>query len=140
MSSPSVLVDTNVLIDLASTQRPEHKVTLDAVRRALLGGADLCCLSSSLKDVYYICRRHYGSEPTARGYVRHLTRVMRVLDLTSDMVDRALASDEPDFEDGLVRAAAELTGCSHILTRDAEGFLGSSAKKVDAHSLAALFG
>ena len=47
----------------------------------------------------------------------------------------ALASDEPDFEDGLLRSAAELSGCDYLLTRDAPGFLAATFQKVDAAAL-----
>lgn len=135
-----MLLDTNVLVDLASSQRPMHDLTLTAVRQALVAGVELRCLASSLKDVYCICHRHYRSEPTARGYVRHLAAVLPVLDLTSQMVDMALLSNEPDFEDGLIRAAAEASGCTHILTRDAGGFLSSRVTKIDAGTLARMCG
>ena len=131
-----VMFDTNVLIDLVSSSRPAHGRTVAAVV-ALLGSGDFegCVLSSALKDVYYVYCRHYGDEPSARRAIRELRRMFALVTLTPSIVDAALDSDEPDFEDGLVRAAAELTDCDFLLTRDAPGFLSAGFEKVDADGL-----
>ena len=131
-----VMVDTNVLIDLVSSSRPAHGRTVAAVV-ALLGSGDFegCVLSSALKDVYCVYCRHYGDEPSARRAIRELRRMFALVNLTPSIVDAALDSDEPDFEDGLVRAAAELTDCDFLLTRDAPGFLSAGFEKVDADGL-----
>lgn len=131
-----VMVDTNALIDLVSSSRPAHGRTVAAVV-ALLGSGDFegCVLSSALKDVYYVYCRHYGDEPSARRVIRELRRMFALVNLTPSIVDAALDSDEPDFEDGLVRAAAELTDCDFLLTRDAPGFLSAGFEKVDADGL-----
>lgn len=131
-----VMIDTNVLIDLVSSSRPAHGDTVDAVT-ALLAADDVegCVLASSLKDVYYVYCCHYGDEPTARAAIRELRRMFVPVNLTATVVDDALASDEPDFEDGLLRSAAELSGCDYLLTRDAPGFLAASFQKVDAAGL-----
>ena len=131
-----VMVDTNALIDLVSSSRPAHGRTVAAVD-ALLGSGDFegCVLSSALKDVYYVYCRHYGDEPSARRAIRELRRMFALVNLTPSIVDAALDSDEPDFEDGLVRAAAELTDCDFLLTRDAPGFLSAGFEKVDADGL-----
>lgn len=130
------MVDTNALIDLVSSSRPAHGRTVAAVV-ALLGSGDFegCVLSSALKDVYYVYCRHYGDEPSARRAIRELRRMFALVNLTPSIVDAALDSDEPDFEDGLVRAAAELTDCDFLLTRDAPGFLSAGFEKVDADGL-----
>lgn len=130
-----VLVDTNVLLDLVSESRPDNADTLAAVSRALRSGAELLVLASSLKDVYYVYERHYGSDADARRAVALLMDLTRVVDLTVGMAAAALVSDEPDYEDGIVRAAAEAHGCDLLLTRDAPGFLGAGFEKVTAQEL-----
>ena len=37
--------------------------------------------------------------------------------------------------DGVLRSAAELSGCNYLLTRDAPGFLAASFEKVDVDGL-----
>ena len=131
-----VMIDTNVLIDLVSSSRPAHEAAVGAVRALLAAdGFEGCALASSLKDVYYVYCRHYGDEPAARAAIRELRRMFVPNNLTAAVVDDALESDEPDFEDGVLRSAAELSGCDYLLTRDAPGFLAASFEKVDADGL-----
>lgn len=134
-----VLVDTNVLLDLVAPSRPRHGETVAAFRAALEGGrCELIAPVSSLKDVYYVFGRHYGSEPLAREMVSRLLAVIDVVDLPASAAPEALRSGEPDFEDGLVRAVAEMNGCAYLLTRDGPAFTGASFEKVDAAGLTAL--
>ncbi len=131
-----VLVDTNVLIDLVSGSRPQHGAATRAVA-ALLRAPDYegFVLASSLKDVYYVYRRHYGDEVGAREAVRALREMFTPLSLDARNVDVALDSDEPDFEDGIVRAVGEAALCDLLLTRDARGFVRSSMRKIEAPDL-----
>lgn len=120
-----LLLDTNVLLDIAIPSRPEHKSAGQLVRLARESDCEVAVLASSLKDVYYIFERRYGSEANARKAVRLLRRMALLYALDSDVVDMAFASDEPDFEDGLVRAAAERNHVDAIISRDAAAFSGS---------------
>ena len=136
-----VMIDTNVLIDLVSASRPAHGAAVAAVAALLdADGIEGCVLSSSLKDVYYVYCRHYGDEQAARAAIRELRRMFVPVALVPRVVDAALDSDEPDFEDGIVRAAAELVGCDYLLTRDAPGFLTAGFEKLDAAGLLGLLG
>ncbi len=129
----SVLLDTNVVLDYVSADRPEHAVTVDALR-ACLTRDDVrvfipACL---LKDVYFVYERHYGTEENARRLIALLRRVFEVVELTLDIVDSALVSNEPDFEDGIVRATAEAIGVDAIFSRDVRAFLNGPIRRLDA--------
>ena len=127
-----LLIDTNVIIDYAVRSRPAHAdavVLFEEAARA--DGVRLVVLVSSLKDAYYIMCRAYGDELTARDALRRVSKTFFVVvDLLAAYADDAFASDEPDFEDGLVRAAAERLGVHAIVTRDTLAFAGSFVKAV----------
>ena len=61
-----------------------------------------------------------------------------VVELTLCVVDDALCSNEPDYEDALVRAAAENVRCDYIVSRDEKAFRASCCKRVDARQALAL--
>lgn len=128
---PRLMVDTNVLLDLLSKDRALHGQA-QALFMEAIGHNDneLFTLASSLKDVYYLIRRHYGSEAEARCAVSKLVEVVSLLSCDGELVQLALDSDEPDFEDGLVRRAAERVQLDGIVTRDKAGFLGSAIPKL----------
>lgn len=126
-----LMVDTNVLLDLLSKDRPLHGqaqvLFIEAVDH---DDNELFALASSLKDVYYLMRRHYGSEVGAPRAVSKLVEVISLLSCDGELVQLALGSDEPDFEDGLVRCAAERVQLDGIVTRDKSGFSASAVPKL----------
>lgn len=120
------LLDTCTLIDLAVKGRPRHTETTEIVRRLKGEGSTLYLLSSSIKDVYYILNRQLRNEGLARSAAMQLRTGFGVFELSIQVVDAAFGSDEPDFEDGLVRAAAELNRCDFIITSDIRAFREST--------------
>lgn len=122
----SVLLDTNIILDLLSMTRPHHAEAQSFLERALEDNRYRIVLpASSLKDAYYILHRHYSSEEWARDDIRTIRELFTVADLTDSAVGTALVSDEPDFEDGIVRAIAEEQGCKAIVSRDTKAFANS---------------
>lgn len=126
------LIDTNVLVDAMVRQRPGHDVAMRVLARNKLDrSVVLSAFLPSLKDAYYIARRHYGDERAARKGVSLLFGMLDGVGLDARIVESALRSDEPDFEDGLVRAAAEISGCDGIISRDAAAFANSRCERID---------
>lgn len=116
-----VLFDTNILLDAIDERRPESQEACFALKQCS-GGGDLGLVTSgSLKDVYYVLSKRFGEEK-ARKAVGLFLDLLVVAPVGEEECLLALKSNEPDFEDGQVRAAAELNDVSIILTRDAGAF------------------
>ncbi len=136
----SILLDTNVILDYLSRDRPAHAATVEAL---------LTCMSRPdvrvfvpaciLKDVYFVYARHYGSEEHARRLVALLRRAFEIAPLTTEILDTALASDEPDLEDGIVRAMAEGLGVDAIFSRDSKAYATSVIRRLDAGGVIRFF-
>lgn len=126
-----LLVDTNLLLDIADDERPGSEEA--AMLFELAADDKVVCLvtASSLKDFYFIARKVMDDE-IRREWIGLFADAFEVIGLGAAEVARALTSDEPDFEDGLVRAAAELSGCSNIVSRDEKAFVNSSVPRVTA--------
>lgn len=124
-----VLLDTCVLVDLSVPGRPRHGKAREAVDSFSKESA-LYISASSLKDVYYIICKHYGDERKARDIVSGLRKAFYVAELTVPIVDDALESDEPDFEDALIRATAESLRCNLLVTADKEAFRKSTTMSI----------
>lgn len=129
-----LLIDTNVLIDFCDKDRPCHDDAVQLVHAAAKrGDVDLVVLVSSLKDLYYILCRRLQDERLARQATEVASRsVFTVTDLLASYAPLALLSNEPDFEDGLVRAAAEELGAEAIVSRDERAFVQSRVPRLDA--------
>ena len=78
------------------------------------------------------------SMPASPSRVRWFPSSLK--DLKASYAKAALDSDEPDFEDGLVRAAAETEAAFAIITRDAQAFKTSSVPAMSAARYLELFG
>lgn len=128
-------LDTNILLDACSNDRPEHASAFALLAARADGLIAISVLSSSLKDVYYVYCRHYGSEARAREIVRGFCDMSEIVDLTGAIVRGAVDGSEPDFEDGLVREAALAAGADVLVTRDAAGFKGMPIPVLDADSV-----
>lgn len=125
--SRRVLLDTNILLDYLDARRDEHATARELVHAALGAGMALAAAASSYKDMYYILRRSLKDEVGARGLIRGLIECVPItaVDLRATDLAPAIASDEPDFEDGLVRQVAERERLVAIVTRDSSAFAGS---------------
>ena len=134
----SLLLDTNYLIDLMLAERPERTAALALFDEIADGTIEAHAAATSFKDVYYIGRK-YTAESEARRFISSCLTFIQVAPVDSDVVTHALASDEPDFEDGIVRACAERMGASYIISRDEAAFVRGPIKRLSAQDYVDLF-
>lgn len=126
-----ILLDTNILLDSVIPNRPQHDEALALLRWCNGSGDYGFAAATSFNDAYYILCRAY-SEAIAREALENLLGLVAVAPVSAEECDRSLRSNEPDFEDGLVRACAELNGADFIITRDEDAFVGSKVKSITA--------
>ena len=138
-TSCKVFLDTNILVDVAVAERPEH---LEAERLfgALARGRALGHVSPlSLKNFFYITRKRLPA-PTAREWIELFMDVCGVVPVSRDSCRRAAQADNPDFEDALIEAAVCEAGADYLISRDLEGFRTLSVPRVSAGEFLALAG
>lgn len=129
-----VLLDTNIILDYLSASRPCHHDAVDALEGIFEAGHTPAVSMGSIKDAYCILCRKYKMEELVRDRLHGFLDIVDVVELTNDVMEQAFASDEPDFEDGIVRATAELIDAAAIITRDAVAFKASSVPSMDARA------
>ena len=126
-----VILDTNIMLDYLSPTRTMHLDAVDVLEQLLESDVyEPVILAASIKDAYYILSKQYG-EPTGRRLVNALLGLVAVVPLGGEECLFSIDSSEPDFEDGLVRACAELNDIDFIITRDAAAFGKSRVRAVD---------
>ena len=124
-----LLFDTNVLLDALVAGRPQSQEAWDVLVRCNGGGDMGVVTAGSLKDVYYVlCRGGHGQE--ARLAIKDLMDLLVIVPVGAEECDLSIRSNEPDFEDGLIRACAELNDVDFILTRDADAYRRSKVRAV----------
>lgn len=120
-------LDTNFILDYVLDFRPGHKEAdevLGLVKSGLIEGV---VAAGSLKDAYYILRK-YQDEHDSRRVVRDCLKRFEIEPLDQEVCFTSAYSDEPDFEDGCIRAMAERAGVDFIITRDRAAFVRSTIK------------
>ena len=133
-----LLLDTNVLLDCVDPNRAHHDDAMRLIARCN-GGGDMGLASShSFKDAYYIMSQLYG-EKHAREAVRILSDLVVIGPIGAEETLVAIDSNEPDFEDGLIRACAERVKANFIISRDKDAFQKSSLKRLSARDYVELF-
>lgn len=126
-----LLIDTNVMLDAVLSGRPGTDAAREVVNLCSGNGEFGMACALSFKDVYYIATRIHG-EPWARNAVDKLMGLLVIAPVDAEVLDVAKRSNEPDFEDGIVRASAELNGADFIITRDKAAFAKSRIRAVSA--------
>lgn len=128
----SLLFDANALIYWACPSSPHHNDTCRLLRAAIAAKCSVYALSSSLNEVYYVLHRHYLDERDARQSIQDMAETFTLIDLTDYLVLTSIRSNEPDYEDGLIRAAAEDLQVDAIITYDKAAFKNSFIPKLTA--------
>ena len=113
-----VLIDTNVIIDIAQSREPFVPV---ARRLLKLEGLRFYVTASAVTDVYYLQKKHAGNT-SARDFLSNLFNVIDILDVTASDCRTALMLPMADYEDALQAVCARRAKCGYIVTRDEQHY------------------
>ncbi|MGA3065989.1 MAG: PIN domain-containing protein [Tepidisphaeraceae bacterium] len=123
--SDIVLVDTNVLLDVLLARRPfvepAQRLWSLAERRQIKGAVS----AISFLNVYYVVRR-LASRPQADRAVRGMRAIFQVIAVDREILDQAIDTRFPDFEDAVQNACALRAGAVCIVTRNERHFARSA--------------
>lgn len=135
----SLLFDTNALVYWVYPGSPYHEEVHTLVEKAFQSDGILYALASSLTDVYYALHTNYTTEEVARSLVLAIAETFDLVDLAGPFVFEAIDSNEPDFEDGLIRTAAETLQVDAIVSYDKKAFHKSFIPRLTAQQAFELF-
>ncbi|XOF35075.1 MAG: type II toxin-antitoxin system VapC family toxin [Candidatus Electrothrix sp. YB6] len=119
-----VLVDTNVILDIALNREPfvEHAVRF--FKEAQQHSIQLVMTATTITDLYYITSKAKGRE-TALSFIDDLLCFFDVASVDKEVIMRALQSDMSDFEDAVQAYSAQQKNISIIITRNEKDLLES---------------
>ncbi|MDF7665364.1 PIN domain-containing protein [Bifidobacterium sp. ESL0745] len=127
-----IFVDTNFLLDIMATDRPNSDAAFSFFMRVSNSHEpNVAVCAGSLKDAYYISRRDLP-ETKRRNWMRRFIDAFEILPIDNAICKTAVDSDEPDFEDGIIRACAERWQADCLVSRDVKAFLNSSVPKISS--------
>lgn len=120
-----VLLDTNVVLDVL-LQRGEWLAEAEQIWQANATGKLIGCVTASaMTDVFYVSRRLVGAA-RARDAIRACLDALTILPINHAVLLSAFARNGSDFEDDVQIACADANKLDAIVTRDVEGFTGST--------------
>ena len=111
-----MLLDTDVLIDIALDRRPHSDpaaALLDQIERT---GQTVFIAWHSVSNFYYLVSSSHGRR-SARDFIVELTRFVAVAPADAEAIRYAASLPMKDFEDAMQVAAARACGASRIVTR-----------------------
>ena len=120
-----VLLDTNVILDIAQERESFYAAAARVLRASDFGRVHLFVTASAATDIYYILRKSDGRE-AALTFLADLLKVVDVCLVDKDILLAALGSAFVDFEDAVQNAAAIEANVEIIVTRNKMDYTGSS--------------
>ena len=134
-----ILLDTDVLIDVALDRRPYANFASELLDRIEHGAESACIAWHSVSNLYYIVAPARGGVST-RDFIVELTRFVGVAITDTEALRYAAALPMADFEDAMQVAAARACGARHIVTRNVRDYERAPIRAVDPQeALSGLF-
>ena len=125
-----ILLDTDVLIDVALDRRPYANFASELLDRIEHGAESACIAWHSVSKLYYIVAPARGGVST-RDFIVELTRFVGVAITDTEALRYAAALPMADFEDAMQVAAARACGARHIVTRNVRDYERAPIRAVD---------
>lgn len=115
------LVDVNVFIDVL-TKRANWEGSLRVVNLVRKSPEAEGWTSALTVPLLYFFRLRVTDESQARADAEASVKGFRLVPLTQEIIDKALASGLPDFEDNIQLVSAEAISADHLITRNKKHF------------------
>lgn len=119
-----ILLDTDVLMDVALDRRPHSGPSADVLDRTERGTRRGFVAWHTLSNFYYLVTPVRGDADT-RAFIAELTRFVGVAPSDTAALRYAISLPMADFEDAMQVAAARACGARHIVTRNVGDFAQS---------------
>ncbi len=117
--------DTNVMLDLLGERTPYYipaaKIATLADKREL----KIIVSALSFATTSFILTKYEGLEKT-KNKLRKFKVLAEICELDEQIIEKALSSDFPDFEDSLQYFSALRTECDLVITRNGKDFRKSA--------------
>lgn len=122
-----VLFDVNVVLDVLLDRKPHVEASAAVWAAVETGMAEGLLAAHAVTTIHYLVQKETGAAK-ARGIVSAILRVFGIAAVNSAVIQEALQLSCSDFEDAVTAAAARMTSCDYIVTRDPKGFRGSPVR------------
>lgn len=123
--SRRLLVDINILLDVLAYRQPHYDASAAIWAASETGAVAGLVSANSITTLYYLLRK-LSNHATALKSIKIVSQVFAIVPMDGDMIDRAIESPFPDFEDAVQHEAALKSRATAIITRDTRHFRHSA--------------
>jgi len=116
-----ILIDTDVLIDVALDREPFSDAASKLLDRLQTGPKRAFVAWHTLSNFYYLVAPSRGGSD-ARAFINELTRFVAVAESGTSAIGFAAALQMTDFGEAMQVAAARACGARFVVTRNARDF------------------
>ena len=116
-----ILVDTNVVLDVALERRPFLRNSEQVLAYVEQGTVEGYISASTFTDLYYVIRKARGKE-WALGFLSQLLTFFQIATVDQGVIVHALQSRFEDLEDSVQYETAIANQLQSIVTRNPEDF------------------
>ena len=102
----------------------ESAQVMDQVVRGAVTGL-ICAIT--VTTIFYLTSREVGGEEAMR-HIQKLMNLYEIAPVTRSVLDAAMTSNSPDFEDAVLAQAAHQAGAQAIVTRNLKDFAKSPVR------------
>ena len=124
-----ILLDIDVLIDVALDRRPHSDPAAELLDRVEHGAEAASIAWHSVSNLYYVVTPALGGV-SARDFIVELTGFVAVATTDTEGIRYAAELPMKDFEDAMQVAAARACGARHIVTRNVQDYERSPIRAV----------
>ena len=125
-----ILLNTDVLVDIALDRHPHSESASELLDRIEHGAEAAYIAWHSVSNLYYVIAPAVGGV-SARDFIVELTRFVAVATTDTEGIRYAAELPMADFEDAMQVAAARACGARHIVTRNVSDYVRSPIRAVD---------
>jgi len=126
----TLLLDTNIILDIFEKREPFFQDSFSVLHQATVLKQKILFSASSVKDIFYLIKRHTGSIETANSALMKLFTLVQICDTSADDIKTAKTYAMADFEDAVLAATAVRENADYIITRNIKDFTGFQVKAI----------
>lgn len=116
-----ILIDTNVIVDIALERNLFYSDSLQVLSFAYRQEIEGYVSASTFSDLYYIIRKEKGRD-SALDFLRRLATFCQVATVDTAAINMALSTNFKDFEDAIQYSTAIVNQLDAIITRNPQDF------------------
>jgi predicted nucleic acid-binding protein len=116
-----VLIDTNVIIDIALERQPYFTNSETVLAFVEQGQIEGYISASTISDLYYLIRKQKGRDLTIE-FLQEILTFCQIATVNQDAIRMAFKTNFQDFEDSIQYSTAVVNKLDAIITRNPQDF------------------